>query len=148
MGNQRQYIPEGGFSEYTYEDVTEKITINDITSKIIKIIGNNDDSPKSLPLYSNTSDMYFIQNSTGEVIQSRLYIGRNAFMDFDWDHEHKNNKKGEVFPIGTVHVQYFEIQKDGSLKRMYKKARYMTQEEIDKYGPIITHYNPNVKFRP
>jgi len=41
-----------------------------------------------------------------------------------------------------------QFQKDGSIKRMYKHARYMTQEEIYKYGPIILHYNPNVKFRP
>ena len=35
---------------------------------------------------------------------------------------------------------------NGNIVRLSKKARPMTEYEIKKYGPIILHFNPNVKF--
>ncbi len=60
---------------------------------------------------------------------------------------------GETFKKGTIHVQEYQmvrVRKDGKWVhefRRLKKARGMTPEEIAKYGPIILHFNPYVKFQ-
>ncbi len=151
MGNQREYNPEGGFSQYLYESVSEVVEMNGIRAKVVKFIGNEGMEPANLPNYANTSDMYFKVNNDGEIGQARLYIGRRSVIDFDWDHSHtnksKNKQKNEVFPEGVVHVQVYKTKPDGTPYRDSKHARYMTEEEIAKYGPLIHHFNPNVKFR-
>lgn len=63
----------------------------------------------------------------------------------------------ETFTEGVVHVQEYTTIKVWNekykkyvdvFKRKSNNARLMTDEEIAKYGPIIHHFNPNVKFRP
>lgn len=77
-------------------------------------------------------------------------------LDFDWDHTHVNKSDGKEFPKGTVHVQEYKIVKFKDSKtgkwrdkfiRNSNNARLMTDAEIEKYGPIIRHFNPDVKFR-
>lgn len=40
MGNQRQYLASGGFSEYLYKDESEKVTINGVTGKMFGLYVN------------------------------------------------------------------------------------------------------------
>ena len=61
--------------------------------------------------------------------------------------------KVTIFKKGTIHVQTYTITRRFSEKDhkwhdhfIRSKARKMTQAEIEKYGPIIKHFNPNVKF--
>ena len=58
MGNQKQYIPGGGFAEYRYITVGEAITINGFRCKIIKMLSDTDVYHAGLPSFSNTSDIY------------------------------------------------------------------------------------------
>ena len=74
-------------------------------------------------------------------------------MDFDWSHTHTNKgKNGETFVEGIVHVQEYKMvrtRKNGKWIHEFKRvknARRMTPEEIVKYGPLIKHFNQNVKF--
>jgi hypothetical protein len=72
-------------------------------------------------------------------------------IDFDWGHTHKNDGvgcDGRIFPKGVVHVQTYKVESDSSITRLSNNARYMSDNEIKKYGPIIKAFNPKVKFRP
>ena len=40
MGNQRNFLESGGFSEYLYETVGEVVTINGLRCKIIKMLSD------------------------------------------------------------------------------------------------------------
>lgn len=146
MGLQRQYIMNGGFSSYLYHQKGEIIIAsNGIKGKVVeKIDGTQYDG---LPIFSNTSDVYFKINANGEIVQARIYKDRKPVCDLDWDHSH-TNKSGEKFEKGVVHVQPFKQKNDGSWHRDSKKARYMSTEEIDKYGELIKKANPNAKLRP
>lgn len=143
MGNIREYIQSGGFSQYLYKQVGDIITAsNGIQGKKIIQIDNNN-GHYSLPIHSNHSNIYFKQNdSTGEIEQARVYVNRLAAFDFDWGHVHDN------FPIGIVHVQSWRKNKHGAWIRDSKSARYMTDEEIHKYGELLKLASPNIKFRP
>ena len=145
MGNQRQYLPSGGFSEYKYQDESERVTINGVTGKMISLITDPTGNQAGLPTYSNTSDIYFKKGADGLASQAKVYKDRHTVLDFDWDHNHKNSD-GRVFHKGTVHVQVYRRNPDGSLTRL-KDARFMNNHEMKKYGPIIKYFNPNVKFR-
>lgn len=151
MGNQREYIKSGGFSQYLYEDhpdFTPK-TINGIKAKALHYIADKGVDHTGLPQYSNTSDMYFRVGPDGNVIQGKIFIDRKHCIDFDWSHNHVNKKgDGKSFPINTVHVQIYEINDKKETIRLSQNARYMTEAEIAKYGPVIHAFNPNVKFRP
>lgn len=149
MGNQREYLESGGFSEYLYEEHPEYQTFvyNGLTAKVLKLKTDEDGTHSGLPTYSNTSDIYLRLDRFGQVVQAKVYIDRQHTIDFDWGHPHHN--KGEdsdkqFFPKGVVHVQsYSRIDSRDS-----NSARFMTQSEIEKYGDILRHFNPNVKFRP
>ena len=147
MGNQREYIKSGGFSQYLYEDHDgfTPVTINGIRGKVVRFIADKGEAHTGLPTYANSSDIYFRVNRDGEVIQGKVYINRKHTLDFDWGHTHKN-ADGSVFEKGIVHVQVYSVSQDGV--RMSKTARYMNNEEIAKYGAIIHAFNPKVKFRP
>lgn len=138
-------MDDGGFSQYLYEAVTPAVVVNGVKGRIVKSVFVEAGGHDSLPTYSNSSDIYFKQNEIGVVIQAKVYRERKMILDFDWDHTHKN-ADGTMFEKGTIHVQSYMIKKDGSFKRLSGKARRMTSAEIEKYGPIIRHFNSNVKF--
>jgi len=145
MGNQRQFLASGGFSEYLYHNESEKVTINGVTGQMISLIADPTGSHAGLPTYSNTSDIYFKKGDDGFASQAKVYKDRKTVLDFDWNHEHKNSD-GRVFPKGTVHVQVYRVNSDGSLTRLSKDARLMTHQEMKVYGPILKYFNPNAKF--
>lgn len=146
MGNQRQYLASGGFSEYLYQDESPKVTINGVTGKMISKITDPTGTHDGLPLYSNTSDIYFKKGKDGLASQAKTYKDRKTILDFDWSHTHLN-ADGTVFPKGTVHVQVYKIDDKGNIVRLSKQAKSMTDYQIKKYGPIIHYFNPNVKFK-
>lgn len=151
MGGQREYIPSGGFSNYLYETHTsyEPITINGVRCKVVHFIADGGKNHTGLPTFSNTSDMYLRVGEDGSVIQAKLYVNRRQSIDFDWGHMHVNrNGDCQVFPKGVVHVQEYVTRSDGSTHRLSNEARLMSDEEIEKFGPIFRHFNPNVRFRP
>lgn len=146
MGLQKLYLDSGGFSSYLYHQVGEVITAsNGVSGKIVEKIDRT--SYDGLPILSNTSEVYFKRNATGEIIQARIYKDRKPVCDFDWDHEH-TNKSGEYFPKGVVHVQKFTLTPEGAWKRHNKKARYMNLQEIARYGELIKLANPNAVLSP
>ncbi len=154
MGNQRQFNPEGGFTQYLYEKVPkyDTVTINGVKAKVIREIGDTD-GHSSLPTYTDKADMYLKEGKSGDVIQARYYgKDRRVLFDIDWGHGHHNDPKaggnGKTFENGVAHVQLYAVDGQGELVRLSNKARYMNNEEMKKFKDIIRHYNPNVKFRP
>jgi len=146
MGLQRDYNENGGFSNYLYYQIGETITAsNGVEAKIVSKI---DGSPyDGLPTFSKTGEMYLRVNSDGKVVQARIYKNRKVVCDFDWNHTHQN-KNGQKFENGTVHVQEFRQKADGTWERQSKKARYMTNDEIARYGELIKKIAPYVKLKP
>lgn len=134
---------QGRRSEYV--SVERAHTVNGVKGHVIKKEGDSD-THTNLPYYSNTSDIYFRKNSDG-VCQGRLYIGNKQFLDFDWSHDHRNKADGRTFKKGTVHVQMWQENKDGSFSRISDSARMMNNSEMKKYGAIIKYYCPDVKLR-
>ena len=49
MGNQRQYIASGGFSQYLYKDESPKVTINGVTGKMISKVTDPTGTHDGLP---------------------------------------------------------------------------------------------------
>jgi hypothetical protein len=146
MGNGRDFylgVRKGSDSEYVA--ISEAKIVNGVKGKVIAERKGKKDHT-NLPKYSGTSDMYFRRNNNG-IIQARLYIGNKKVLDFDWGHEHSNKEDNRKFPIGTVHVQLWVDKGNGDFSRQSNDARYMNNEEMKKYGPLIKAFNPNVKFR-
>ena len=151
MGNQREYVKSGGFSQYLYEDHKrfKPQTVNGIRGKAVHYIKDGETDHTGLPAYADTSDMYFRVGLDGKVVQAKLYIDRKHCIDFDWGHVHVNKGgDGKSFPKGVVHVQTYPVNENGKAMRLSHNARYMSNEEIAKYGGIIHAFNPDVKFRP
>lgn len=147
MGGGRHYLKEGGFSEYLYETVGEVKVINGIRAKVVKLKTDECGTHSSLPQFANSSDMYFRLGADGLPCQAKVYVNRRMCIDFDWGHVH-TNPDGSRFEKGTVHVQTYSLNADGSLTRHSDKARLMSDSEIRTYGPVIAAFNPNVKLRP
>lgn len=147
MGLQREYIESGGFSTYLYyQDGKTIATSNGVERKVVsKIEGTAYDG---LPIFSNTSEVYLKRNKNGEIVQTRIYKDRKPICDFDWDNPHKNKKSGESFEKGVVHVQEFKQKPDGAWYRDSRHARYMSPDEMKRYGELIKKANPNAKLRP
>lgn len=147
MGLQREYIEAGGFSSYLYSQQGETIvSSNGVEGKVVgKIEGTSFDG---LPIYSNTSEVYFKRSPEGDIIQARIYKDRKPVCDFDWGHPHTNKASKESFEKGVVHVQEFTRNPDGSWRRDSHKARYMSPEEMARYGELLKKVNPNVKLHP
>ena len=146
MGNGADFFSrdeKGRRSEYT--SLAPARTVNGVKGHLIKKVGDTD-THTSLPLYSNTSDMYFRQNDNG-VCQGRVYIGQRTFLDFDWSHAHTNKGDGKSFPRGVVHVQLWKQNSDGTVTRLGNNARGMNNAEIQMYGPILKSFCPSVKLR-
>ena len=148
MGDQRAYERgRNDFYSYTYKTVSPKVTINDVTGKMVEQKAFHNERHNTLPAYAKTSE-----GPDGLASQCKVYSqDRKMVKDFDWDHTHIN-KDGSIFPKGTVHVQTYTITrvrgKDGKMHDKFVRgiARRMTASEIKKYGPIIKHFNPNVNF--
>lgn len=154
MGDQRSYERgRNDFYSYTYKTVSEKVTINGVTGKMIEKKAFHNDRHNTLPAYAKTSDVYFAKGPDGLACQCKIYSkDGKMFKDFDWDHDHVN-KDGTVFPKGTVHVQTYMITrvrgKDGKMHDKFVRrgeATRMTPAEVAKYSPIILHFNPYVNF--
>ena len=141
MGGYRKYNPDGGFGEYLYRQVGEPVTANGITAKIVTRI-DDDAYHSSLPAFSNTSTAYAKRSDKGnhEVEQLRIYKDRRTAIDFDWGHKH-----GDCIQ-GVVHVHI--ASEDGNFHSKADDVRYMNNDEIAIYGPLIKALNPNAKFRP
>ena len=154
MGDQRAYERgRNDFYSYLYTSLSERVTINGVTGKMIEKKTAFKDNHQKLPAYAGTSDVYFSRGEDGFASQAKVYEGGKMLMDFDWDHSH-TNRDGTHFHIGTVHVQEYEVtrvKKNGKyvdhFVRKSNKARLMTQKEIDKYGALLLHFNPNLKFK-
>lgn len=145
MGDFKSYNPSGGFDQYTYHQVGETITAsNGVQGKVIN--GNSDEKDElfheSLPIFSNTSEVYFKRNDEKphEIEQARIYKNRKAALDFDWGHGHGEHEKG------VVHVQEWYCNNKGKWVRR-KKARGLSNEEIERYGELIKLANPNARLR-
>lgn len=146
MGNGVDFFARdyaGRRSEYT--SIMPSITVNGVKGHVIKKVGDSD-THTNLPFYANTSDVYFRQNSKG-ICQARVYIGQKLYLDFDWSHHHTNKGNGHSFKEGTVHVQVWERQKDGTYRRLSDDARSMSNAEMKKYGPILRQFCPWIKLR-
>lgn len=145
MGTQRMYLEEGGFSAYLYDqDGATIVASNGVEGKVIyKIEGNQYDG---LPTLSNSSEVYLKKDGEGNIVQARIYKDRKPVCDFDWNHPHEN-ANGEKFPEGVVHVQPWIKDAKGYYRRDYKHARYMSNEEIARYGELIKLANPHAKLR-
>lgn len=146
MGNQREYLESGGFSQYLYTDESSQVTINGVTGKMISKKTDPTGMHAGLPFYSNTSDVYFKKGNDGLASQAKTYKDRKNILDFDWSHTH-TNPDGTKFPKGTVHVQIYMVDSKGNITRLSNKARLMTDAEIKKYGPILLFFNPTIKFK-
>lgn len=156
MGDQRAY--ENGrndFQSYTYTTVSPRVTINGVTGKMVEKKNEFKTSHNDLPAYGGTSEIYFAPGPDGFASHAKVYgSDRRMCKDFDWDHEHKN-KDGTIFEKGIIHVQEYSVArykdaKTGKWKDRFvrkKAARLMTEDEIKKYGPILLHFNPKLKFK-
>ena len=145
MGDFKHYNESGGFDEYLYHQVGDTITAsNGVQGKVINADSDpNDESfHEGLPLYSNTSEVYFKRNDEGdhEIEQARVYKDRRAYLDLDWGHGHGTHKKG------VVHVQEWRYNSKGEWVRN-KKERDLSNAEIERYGELILLANPNAKLR-
>lgn len=153
MGNPKKFMPGGKFSQYLYmpnEDYPVIVT-GSIKAKVVKNVADPSGRHTSLPLGAGTFDMYFRLGADGHIAQARVYVNRLACIDFDWGHNHYNNPdkggNGQWFRKGVVHVQNISFNADGSVSRLSANARYMSDEEIAKYGNIILKFAPDVSFR-
>lgn len=146
MGNGKVY-PDGGFTgeNAKYERVGDYRYANGLKGAIVKR-KDDGDFHSNLPQFANTYDMYFRQNVNG-VCQARVYLDHATFLDFDWSHNHTNKGNGRSFERGTVHVQKWTRNSDGSFTRLSDDARMMSNSEMKKYGPLIKKFCNGVKFR-
>lgn len=147
MGDIKNYNETGGFDEYLYYQDGDVITAsNGVQGKVVNDINeqNLKEDEKtfheSLPMYSNTSEVYFKRSDEGGhyIEQARVYINRKAALDLDWGHGHGEHK------IGFVHVHEWRINKNGKWVRG-RNPRKMTKYEIERYGELLTMVYP-VKF--
>lgn len=158
MGDQRSYERgKNDFYAYIYTSLSARVTINGVTGRMVEKKVPFKTKHRDLPAYAGKSDIYFAKGPDGKASQAKLYSSdKKMRLDFDWDHTHVNKSDGKEFPKGTVHVQEYKIVKFKDSKtgkwrdkfiRNSNNARLMTDAEIEKYGPIIRHFNPDVKFR-
>lgn len=142
MGSGNNRLPGGGFLtlEWTAEPETiegVKVLYNDMNKR------SND-----LPAYSNTSDMYFKRDASGEIVQLRVYDKQHrAMYDIDINPKRShNNKDGTTILAGITHIHEWKVDANGNLVRG-RKARLLTKSEIKKYGKKLEAANKNVKYK-
>jgi hypothetical protein len=132
-----------------YEHIGAPKVVNGVKGVIMRRRTDSGTHTK-LPVYADSSDLYFRQNKSG-VCQARLYINHKMFLDFDWSHNHNNyDAAGNIvqsFNRGTVHVQQWKEIEPGHFVRLNNNARGMNNYEIMKYGPILKSFCPDIKLR-
>lgn len=145
MGDLSKYVESGGFTEYLYHEVGDVITAsNGVQGRVINGPADSSDESfhESLPLYSDTSEVYFKKSDEGgghPIEQARVFKNRQPAMDIDWGHTH-----GE-FKVGTVHVHEWVRKPGGGWKR--KPPRAANNAELKRYGELIKKANPNVRLK-
>ena len=99
MGGTKQYLSEGGFSEYKYKTV-------EILPNGAKVVQKKESDNNSLPSYSNTPYTYYAVADNEGIKQITYYgggkDGRRKTKDIDWRHGHGKFKAGEI------HVHLYE----------------------------------------
>ncbi len=155
MGDQRDHVRgKNDFYSYTYTSLSPRVTINGVTGRMLEKKPAFKTKHADLPAYSKTSDMYFSLGDDGKASQAKLYSkDGKMILDFDWNHSH-TNPDGTQFPKGTVHIQEYKITKvkgkNGKwvdkFTRLSKQARRMSPTEIERYGPILHYFNPDIVF--
>lgn len=141
MGSGSNRNPGGGFSKLEWETVS-------IISGVKVLANTNNKRSGDLPAYSNTSNMYFKRDASGEITQLRVYDkSHRAMLDIDINPSkpHKN-KDGEMIPTGMTHVHEWRENEKGELVRS-KYGRYLSNEEMKKYGDLIKEANSKAEFR-
>lgn len=151
MGGGQEYLVTGGFSTYLYVRIGDPFFANGLKGEMIRK-KNIPYGHSALSTYSNTSDVYFRPNDEGVACQAKVYTVRSMILDFDWSHPHMNKKDGRNFEKGVVHVQQYQfikIDENGKhvFQRMSDNARCMNNQEMKRYGPLLKHFCPTVKFR-
>jgi len=145
MGDFKQYNESGGFDQYLYCQVGDTVTAdNGVRGKVIdKITDESQVFHDSLPMYSNTSEVYFKMSDKGShpIEQARVYKSRKVALDFDWNHKHGD------FEIGVVHVHEWYEDENGHWTRS-DHPRYMNEEEIAQYENLFKKAAPWIKLRP
>lgn len=127
MGGSKTYLPAGGFTKKTYEQIGT-------TANGIKIIKRKDSNNSAAPAYSNTPyTMYAtIDMKTNTVKQIAVYggnDGRKRIKDIDAGHSHTNFVNGKpvkYFDETEIHVQEYDekgIRKSNIARKPSKKER-------------------------
>ena len=146
MGNGADFFSrdaKGRCSEYVA--LAPSKIVNGVKGTLIKKRGDSD-THTNLPYFSNTSEVYFRKNANG-VCQARVYIGQKKYLDLDWSHDHRNSTDGRIFHKGTVHVQVWKENKDGTFSRVSDAARSMSNAEMKRYGLLLKAFCPDIKLR-
>ncbi len=128
-----------------YVAIAPSKIVNGVKVSVIKKRGGPD-THTNLPFFSNTSEVYFRKNANG-ICQARVYVGQKMCLDLDWSHSHRNTTDGRIFPKGTVHVQVWRENKDGTFSRVSDSARKMSNAEMKRYGSLLKAACSNIKLR-
>lgn len=82
-----------------------------------------------LPLYTDTSDIYLIADSNGEIKQMAVYdtYTRKRLKDFDWRHEHHEFKEWELH----IHPDF---------KKSSRETRSPTENEKRELKQILKEF--------
>lgn len=144
MGDFSKYVESGGFTEYLYHEVGDIITAsNGLQGKVINGPADPKDESfhESLPLYSDTSEVYFKKSDEGDhpIEQARIFKDRHPSIDIDWGHTHGKFKEG------TIHIHEWKPKQGGGWDR--KPPRAANNAEIERYGELLKKANPSIKFR-
>lgn len=145
MGDFKTYNASGGFDQFLYYQIGDIIVANNgAQGKVVNEISDKmkEDFHGSLPMYSNTSKVYFKKSDEGDhsIEQARIYINRKVAFDFDWGHTHAD------FNQGVVHVHEWHFNSKGKWVRA-RVPRGLNLDEIKEYGELLKLANPNVKLR-
>lgn len=138
MGGSKDYIEEGGFAQYKYQQIG-------ITENGIKIIKDPNAGNTNTPLLSNTPYTAYAKfNKSGTLVeQVSVYggtDGRQKIKDIDIGHHHDNIKKRnrkkiivKSFDETEIHVQEYNGTKRSEIARKpSKKERRLLM--IARYG--------------
>ncbi|MBQ3006767.1 MAG: hypothetical protein IJD78_04310 [Clostridia bacterium] len=138
MGGSKDYISDGGFSKYEYNQIGT-------TENGIKIIDNPNANNTNTPLFSNTPyTAYAKLNKEGtDVEQVSVYggiDGRQKIKDIDTEHHHDNkikrNRKKVVlksFSKHEIHVhEYAGTKRSEKARKPSKKERRLLM--VARYG--------------
>lgn len=145
MGNSRLNRKGISVIPYLFRNVQEIKMIDGIKGKVVQDVTDRIGINRKMPKKDPECDLIFILGPDGFPIRAVKYLMPNLILEFDWNHAHVNHD-GTIIPKGVVHVMRYSINISGQAIPMDTSARLMTVSEIKKYGKIIHHYVPHVKF--